>query len=82
KWFIMFGYRPESINRNIFFQEINIALSKATNKYDNILFIGDLNIDLNEPSSDKENQLGNLCDIFSLSNLIRDKTCFMSHQGT
>ena len=82
KWFIMFGYRPESINRNIFFQEVNIALSKATNKYDNILFIGDLNIDLNEPSSDKENHLGNLYDIFSLSNLIRDKTCFMSHQGT
>ena len=23
KWFIMFGYRPESINRDIFFQEIN-----------------------------------------------------------
>ena len=46
KWFIMFGYRPESINRDIFFEEINITLSKAINKYQNIIFIGDLNIDL------------------------------------
>ena len=29
KWFIMFGYRPESINRNLFFEEITLSLSKA-----------------------------------------------------
>ena len=52
KWFIMFGYRPESIKREIFFEEINITLSKAINKYKNILFIGDLNIDLNIPNHD------------------------------
>ena len=82
KWFIMFGYRPESIDRNIFFQEVNLALSKAMNKYENIIFIGDLNIDLDIPNSDKENQLGNLCDVFNLSNLIKDKTCYMTPQGT
>ena len=78
----MFGYRPESIDRNIFFQEVNLALSKAMNKYENIIFIGDLNIDLDIPNSDKENQLGNLCDVFNLSNLIKDKTCYMTPQGT
>ena len=46
KWFIMFGYRPESINRDVFFQEVNLKLDKAINKYENILSIGDLNIDL------------------------------------
>ena len=36
KWFIMFGYRPESIKREIFFEEINFTLSKAVNQYENI----------------------------------------------
>lgn len=39
KWFIMFGYRPESINRDIFFEEFNLSLAKAINTYSNILFI-------------------------------------------
>ena len=27
KWFILFGYRPESINRDLFFDEIKLTLS-------------------------------------------------------
>ena len=50
----MFGYRPESINRDIFFQEVNIAIDKAINRYENILFIGDLNIDISIPNHDKK----------------------------
>ena len=82
KWFIMFGYRPESISRDLFFEEINLTLSKAMDKYQNILFIGDLNIDLNLPNNDKKNFLSDLCDIFDLTNMVKDKTCFMSAQGT
>ena len=82
KWFIMFGYRPESINRDIFFEEINITLSKAINKYENILFIGDLNIDLNILNHDKKHFLKDLCDVFDLTNMIKDKTCFMSTEGS
>jgi hypothetical protein len=82
KWFIMFGYRPESINRDIFFDEINITLSKAINKYDNILFIGDLNIDLSIPNHDKKHFLEDLCDVFDLTNMVKDKTCFMSAEGS
>ena len=82
KWFIMFGYRPESINRDIFFEEINITLSKAINKYQNILFIGDLNIDLKLPNHDKKHFLEDLCDAFDLSNMVKEKTCFMSAEGS
>ena len=32
KWFIIFAYRPESIDRTLFFDEINVTLSKAINK--------------------------------------------------
>ena len=78
----MFGYRPESINRDLFFDEINSTLSKAMHEYENILFVGDLNIDINLPKNDKNNLLGNLCDVFDLTNMIKDKTCFMSQQGS
>ena len=37
KWFILFAYRPESIDRKLFFDEINRSLSKATKDYDNIM---------------------------------------------
>ena len=82
KWFIMFGYRPESINRDLFFEEINMSLSKAINKYQNILFIGDLNIDLSIPNHDKKHFLQDLCDVFDLTNMVKDKTCYMSTEGS
>ena len=82
KWFIMFGYRPESIDRNIFFQEITIAIDKAVNKYENILVIGDLNIDLSVQNNDKDNLLENLCDNYDLTNIMKQKTCFMSVEGS
>ena len=78
----MFGYRPESISRDLFFEEINLTLSKAMDKYENVLFIGDLNIDLNIPLSDKNNFLKDLCDVFDFTNMVKDKTCFMSTQGS
>ena len=54
----MFGYRPESINRDRLFDEIDLTLSKAIHKYENIFFVGDLNIDINLPKNDKNNLLG------------------------
>ena len=81
KWFIMFGYRPESIDRNIFFQEITIAIDKAVNKYENILVIGDLNIDLSVPNNDKENLLENLCDNYDLTNIMKQKNVLHECRG-
>ena len=82
KWFILFGYRPESINRELFFEEINKSLSAAVNAYENILFIGDLNIDLSIPNNDKNHFLSELCGTFDFQNLIKVKTCNKSKNGT
>ena len=71
KWFIMFGYRPKSISRDLFFEEINLTLSKAMDKYNNVIFIGDLNIDLNVPTSDRKNFLKDLCDVFDFTNMVK-----------
>ena len=82
KWFIMFGYRPESISRDLFFEEVNAILTKAINKYDNIMVIGDFNIDLTIPNNDKHNYLRDICEVYSLKNMIKGKTCDKSLHGT
>ena len=82
KWFIMFGYRPESINRELFVHEVYITLCKAVNNYDFIIFAGDLNVDLDIPNSDTKGFLSDLCDTFDLTNLIGKTTCTKSSAGS
>ena len=82
KWFIVFAYRPESINRELFFEEITTCLNKATKNYDYIVLAGDLNVDIDTPSTDKGGFLNDLCITFDLSNLINKKTCTKKIEGS
>ena len=54
KWFIVFAYRPESIDRNLFFDEISICLGKAANSYDFLILAWDLKIDMDTPNTDRK----------------------------
>ena len=81
KWFIVFAYRPESIDRKLFFDELNICLSLAATKYDHILLAGDLNVDMDIPKKDTKGFLSDICDTFDFSNLINNKTCHKSNGG-
>ena len=82
KWFIVFAYRPESINRTLFFDEIKKTLNLAINKYDNIILAGDLNVDMDIPEKDVKGYLSDLCDTFDFTNLINQKTCLQSENGS
>ena len=82
KWFVMFAYRPESINRALFFEELNQSLSNAVNTYDNIVLAGDLNIDTNSATDDTRGYLSDICDTFGLHNLINVETCTMGQNGS
>ena len=64
------------------FEEISVTLSKALNKYDNLLLAGDLYINTLRPTSDSSNHLSDLNDTFSLTNLVTDSTCFKSNKCT
>ena len=80
KWFILFAYRPpQENNKYAFFNELNETLSKAVNSYENIIVIGDLNIDVSDPDKDRNNYLSDFVDTFSLSNLINRKTCHKNY---
>ena len=59
-----------------------MTLTKALNKYDNLLLAEDLNINTLRPTSDSSNHLPDLNDTFSLTNLVTDSTCFRSNKGT
>ena len=48
----------------------------SMDQYNNFIVIGDLNIDILDNTKDRYNYLSNLCDTFSLNNLIKGKTCF------
>ena len=82
KWFIIYAYRPESIDRILFFEEISICLGKATKSYDYIILAGDLNVDMDIPKNDSKGLLSGLCENFGLSNLINKKTCTKKSEGS
>ena len=79
----VYVYRPTyNDNKGISFSELSKTLSLATRKYENILIIGDLNIDSSNKKKDNGNYLSDLCDTFSLKNLTTDIACVKSTNGT
>ena len=83
KWCVTFAYRPPyNSNKDGFFKELNKSLSNITRKYENVLVVGDLNIDILDKKKDSKNYLSDLCDTFSLSNLIPEVTCVRSSLGS
>ena len=68
KWFIMFAYRPESIDRKLFFDEVNKSLSRAVKDYEYLIIAGDLNIDI-ATRADRNNLLSELCGTFNLKQI-------------
>ena len=79
KWIYFSIYRPPSTgNIKTFFEEMNEVVSKALCKYENLIVMGDFNIDIKSSNSDKD-KLENFCDLFNLTNLVHSETCFMKN---
>ena len=70
KWCILFAYRPP---------QINLSLPTIVNEYDNIMLIGDLNLNTNLKHN---SYYADLCDTFDLTSLIKANTCFKSSNQT
>jgi len=83
KWFLLFGYRPESIDKKLFFDELNKSLSKAAKDYEHLIVAGDFNIEMNaQHNTDRHNYLSELWGSFDLKNIIKGTTCNMCEQGS
>ena len=58
----------------MFFHELSFLLDKASEIYENIIIMGDFNIDIKTKGMGFE-KLDEFCDIFDLTNLITSDTC-------
>lgn len=64
KWIIISIYRPPSyLNLTQFSYELEKILNNALSKCDNIIVLGDINIDFYNPSGSGYGQMQSLCDI-------------------
>ena len=78
KWFLISLYRsPQSRNIDLFFEELTQILNKATLRYENIIVMGDINIDKGYQGY---THLVQLLDIFNLTNIIKECTCFVNNK--
>ena len=83
KWYIACAYTPPSNdNKTVFFNELNTPFSQITNLYDHFVIMGDLNIDSSDKTKDTSYYLSDLCDTFSLRNIITGKSSFKKTTGT
>ena len=58
------------------------SLSNIVRRYENVVLVGDLSIDILDKKKDSKNYLSDLCDTFSVSNLISEVTCVKSSVGS
>ena len=83
KWAVFSVYRPPNSNVKVFIETLETCLNKALSRYDNLLIMGDLNIDTQNLKDAGFNALDCFCDTFNLKNLIKNKTCFTkTHQSS
>ena len=78
KWLISGAYKPLSMSDELSEMFCTLGIDKISEKYEHFILLGDLNFDiLDRPKSEKLRGT-RICDIFYLSNTVKDPTCFTS----
>ena len=70
KWLLFGGYNPNKCLINDYLLDLSSQLDVLSSSYENIVIIGDFNSELTEVV------MGDFCDMYNLSNLINDPTCY------
>ena len=74
KCIICGAYKPPSLSDTTFQDDFNMTIDKILSKTDNCMVIGDLNFDMLQ--AEKCQPIFNSCDIFDLTNILKNPTCF------
>ena len=77
-WIVFSFYRPHDSNLVAFFKALSPSLNSALDRYENVIIMGDINIDTQEPQQPGYNDLMSFCDVFGLSNLVSLKLALLS----
>jgi len=70
KWLVGGSYNPNKSNSNEYLNVLGKYLDEYLSKYDNIILLGDFNL---QPT---ELEMINFCSIYNLKNLVNEFTCF------
>ena len=74
---------PSYNNLIIFFEELTKSVNKSLNTCDNIIVMGDFNIDINKNKAIGHDKLDVFCNTLNLTNLVKSETCFTNnHKST
>ena len=74
KWFFVSMYRPPSSCENVFITSLIQLCDKLLVETNNLVVLGDLNINMMASG----NSLSNFCDLYDMTNLVKEPTCFKS----
>ena len=66
----------------LFFEALSKCVEKVTNIYDNVLIIGDINVDVLNKDSFGYNDYISFLDTFNMSNLVKNTTCHTKTSST
>ena len=80
KWCIINTYRSEDVKVDDYLTILSKSLDQVYNKYDNVIVMGDINIDFSNKNSPKFKKLKTFCETFDLGNLIKLPTCFQGER--
>ena len=70
KWLIRASYNLDKSNISNHLHHLNKGLGNHLGNYDNILLLGDFNLEFSE------SYLADFCDIYNLKNLVKEPTCY------
>ena len=82
KWIIYSIYRPPNASIETFFSDLSTSLNRALDRYDNVIVMGDINIETQNKTDPGFDKLASFCDVFGLSNLVTSKTCFTKNNSS
>ena len=82
KWGIISIYRNEDVTVDTFLTNISKTVDSLLNSYENIIIIGDININSLQKDSRGFKKLKEFCDTYDLKNLIKVATCFQAENPT
>ena len=79
KWYLIVAYKNPTVSNELFLNKVTHVYASLLNVGKEIILLGDLNIDMLCCENPLKNEL---CNVYDLSNLISEPTCFKKPEGT
>ena len=75
KWLLGCSYNPHRDNITPHLRNISTALDKLSTDYENVILLGDINVEI------EEKNLSNFMSVYNLKTLIKQKACFKNPEN-